>query len=229
MQLPFSTEQFLGVFRAYNEAVGIAPALLIALALTAIVVSRGRAPSRHRIVAGVLAVLWLWAGVVYHWGFFTSINPIAKVFGALFVAQALALAYLGVWRGRIIFDPQHAAAEITGWVGIVYALLIYPGLGWAFGHGYPAGPSFGAPCPITIFFFSMMLWTRPPVSWALFIVPFGWAALGMSAAIQLGILEDLAMPALAVVFLLHILSGRSQRRERWSSARAAPSRWSSGS
>ncbi|WP_394339066.1 DUF6064 family protein [Methanosarcina sp. UBA289] len=31
--------------------------------------------------------IWLWMGIVYHWSFFASINPVAHIFGVLFVLR----------------------------------------------------------------------------------------------------------------------------------------------
>jgi hypothetical protein len=42
-------------------------------------------------VATVLALLWLWTGIAYHWLAFAAINRAAWVFGALFVAEATLL------------------------------------------------------------------------------------------------------------------------------------------
>ena len=44
------------------------------------------------LIMAILALMWLVNGVGYHWSFFTSINPAAKIFGAVFVLQALLLA-----------------------------------------------------------------------------------------------------------------------------------------
>lgn len=46
-----------------------------------------------------------------------------------------------------------------------------PSLGVAIGHTYPAQPTFGLPCPTTIFTFGLLLWVRPPVPWSLLVIP----------------------------------------------------------
>jgi hypothetical protein len=47
----------------------------------------------------ILAFLWLWMGIVYHFIYFSQINPAAKFFGALFILQGL-LFYLRQYSGR---------------------------------------------------------------------------------------------------------------------------------
>ena len=104
-------------------------------------------------------------------------------------------------RGQLRLDPRPAGSSV-GWLLIAYALVIYPLLGWSQGHGYPAGPSFGAPCPTTIFFLGMMLWAVERIPVSLVVVPLLWAVLGTSAALQLGIWEDLGLPISAIVVLV---------------------------
>jgi hypothetical protein len=97
----------------------------------------------------------VFVGLLYHATFFRAINPIALVFGALFVAQAIVLIWSGVLHDRLAFAPDNGARSLAGAVMVLYALLIYPLLGLAFGHVYPASPVFGvAPCPMVIFTFA---------------------------------------------------------------------------
>ena len=138
MQLPFSLEDFLATFRAYNAAIGFAPLLLLALAIGIVILAYTNAHWRHRAIAAGLSVLWIWSGVVYHWGFFSRINPAARLFGALFLVQATIIIANGVFRDRLRFDP-HGPRAWLGWVVIGYALAAYPLLGWRRGAATPAG------------------------------------------------------------------------------------------
>ena len=79
-----------------------------------------------------------------------------------------------------------------------------------------AGPMFGvAPCPTTIFTIGVMLIARGIwVIW-LSIIPFLWSLIGLAAAIQLGIPEDLAMPVAGAVLaavLLVLMGGVAMLR-----------------
>jgi hypothetical protein len=209
MQLPFSVEEFLGTFRAYNEAIGVAPLILVFLALGLVGLAHSAVRRRHQAIALGLAVLWLWSGAVYHWGFFTRVNPAAWLFGGLFVVQAILLSTVGAVAGRLRVGPTRGARTVAGWVLVIYALIAYPVAGWAMGHGYPAGPSFGAPCPLTIFTLGLMLWSIERIPLALVAIPIVWAAIGTSAALQLGIREDAGLAA-AAVLVLGVIA-----RQRW--------------
>ena len=208
MSLPFTRDQFLEVFRSYNEAIGLAPLLLMAVAGTAVALAYSERFWRHRIIAALLAVLWLWSGLVYHFQFFSAINSGARLFGALFVVQAVVLVVFGTVQGRWQFEPRRAPTAVLGWVLIIYALAAYPLLGWLLGHGYPTGPSFGAPCPLTVFFLGIMLWSRGGVPIAAVTIPVLWSVVGTSAAVTLGIYEDFALAVSAVIVLATIVRGR---------------------
>lgn len=199
MNLPFTLDQFLGVFARYNQAVFPAQSMLLALALLSIfLVFRPRSNSSNAI-SGILAFLWIWVGIVYHIIFFSGINPIAKVFGAFFTIQGLLFFYYGAWKGSLEFGYQKNKYSLAGIIFIVYALIIYPALGYLFGHVYPSSPTFGVPCPTTIFTFGILLMTIKPIDKKLLIIPFLWSLMSLSAAIQLGIREDFGLLVAGVI------------------------------
>lgn len=201
MQLPFTIEDFLAVFREYNARVGFVPLLLTALGLLAVSLAFTKRPWRHPVIGVILAGFWIWAGAVYHWAFFARINGAARIFGALFVVQGV-LILVAVARNRLRFFPRPSGSGVLGLLLVFYALVVYPVLGWLQGHGYPDGPSFGVPCPVVIFFFGMVLWSLDGLSALLLVIPVLWAALGMSAALQLGMREDFVLPVAAVVAIV---------------------------
>jgi len=191
--MPFTIEQFLEVFRAYNEAVYPAQWALFGIAVAAVVMSLPPAVDNGRRISAILAVLWAWTGIAYHIAFFTGINPLAYVFGAMCIVQALLFVYHGVLRGRMRFDVWADAAGITGAVLILFALVAYPILGYLLGRVYPYSPTFGAPCPTTIFTFGILLWNRDRTPVHLIAIPFLWSLIGFSAAVSLSIREDMGL------------------------------------
>ncbi|MFV8756139.1 DUF6064 family protein [Nannocystaceae bacterium ST9] len=193
--VPFTREQFLGVFADYNLGVWPAQIGLVAIALIVVsLVFLDRFAWSGRAIAGLLAALWLWMGVVYHGLYFTAINPMAWGFAALFVVQALALA-LAAAGDRLHPELRGDLSGVLGLVLIGYALVVYPLLGQLSDHAYPRSPTFGLPCPTTIFGFGVVLLDRerPPI-WLL-IVPSAWALIGSTAAFGFGIHEDLGLVA----------------------------------
>src|SRR6185503_9791418 len=73
---------------------------------------------------------------------------------------------------------------------IIYSLVAYPAIGYYSGHGYPYSPTFGLPCPTTIFTFGILVLSKLRVPFYILIIPFTWAIIGLSAALKLGIYED---------------------------------------
>jgi hypothetical protein len=215
--MPFSRDQFFAVFAAYNEAVAPAQLLLLTLGIGAMALALRPTRWSNRAIGSVLAVLWLWMGVEYHWRFFRSINPAATVFAALFVTEGALLAWFTLLRPRIAFSAPRALRGGLALALLVYAFAIYPAVGWALGHRYPATPTFGLPCPTTIATLGLLLWTveRPPA--VVMAIPWAWAVVGSVAAFQLGMAEDLG---LLVALAVSVWGWAVQRRRTASSSPA---------
>lgn len=206
MQLPFTIAQFFDVFRLYNLTVWPLQFVLLASALAAIHAARRATPNADRLAIGILTFLWLWAGGVYHLAFFRSINPLASLFGVLFIVQGGLLAWIGLRQRRLMFGASLDGAGIIGGAILLYALVLYPVIGYILGHRFPASPSFGVPCPVTIFTFGLLLWARPPVPRVLLLIPALWAAVSTSAALQLGVYEDVGLLLSAMIATPMLLS-----------------------
>ncbi len=200
MNVPFTTEQFLSVFRDYNTAVF--PAQIIAYISAFLILWLIYAGKRNSnaYACGVLMVMWLWMGIVYHIMFFSSINSGAYIFGAFFIMQGFLFLYSGVLRKAVVFRFSGDVYAALGFAFILYAMIFYPLLGiWA-GHGYPHAPMFGiAPCPTTIFTFGILLLTLPGIPKKLLIIPAVWSMLGVSAAMNFGIYEDAGLPVAGIL------------------------------
>jgi hypothetical protein len=202
VQTPFSADQFFNVFAQYNEAVWPSQVILMALALLIVGVAVF-APRYSGVAIGILAALWAWTAIAYHSLFFARINPIANVFAALFLFEAAAIAWHGLRTRRLELKAGLPVALRTGgWTLIAYALVVYPALAMTFGQRYPAMPTFGLPCPTTIFTLGILLWCRRPVPWLVLIVPAVWAAIATSAAVTFSVFEDYALPLAAALLII---------------------------
>ncbi len=190
MQTPFTLEQFLEVFKNYNLAVFPMHIGLYLIAAVAIYSALKPNPKSDKIISIILAFFWLWMGIVYHFIFFTAINQAAYLFGAFFIIQGILFLIFGVFQNRLSFHFRSDKYGITGMILIVFALIIYPLLGYFFGHIYPASPTFGLPCPTTIFTFGFLLLNVKKSPLTILIIPFIWSIIGFMAAFQFGILED---------------------------------------
>jgi hypothetical protein len=211
MRLPFTLDQFLDVFRRYNTAVWPAQWALLAIALViAILVYRDR-PRDHRWVHGLLAVLWLWMAFAYHIAFFASVNPMAVAFGAAFALQGALFAWYAL---RSPAEPVRTHSGAAGHLGVVlvaYALFVYPALGYMFGHRYPAAPTFGAPCPTTIFTLGIIVWWGRSIPLGLLAIPLAWSIVATSAAANLGMREDYGLPIAAIATVVSLIIARRGR------------------
>ena len=192
MNLPFTTEEFLEVFKIYNLTVWPTQILLVILALLMIFVLLKKNKLSDKIISIGLTLFWLWMGIVYHYLFFTKINGAAYVFGLLFVFQAVLFFYYGLIKRNLEFNFRNNFIGVISIIFFLYALIFYPLLGYQFGHLYPRTPTFGLPCPTTIFTFGMiiLLANRKNI---IFIIPIVWSLVGFTAAIKLGIYQDIGL------------------------------------
>jgi len=199
MTLPFTPEQFFAAFAGYNKSVWPMQFVLNAIAILIVVFLWSGREWASRQISKFLAVLWAWMAIGYHFAVFSSINPAAWLFGAVFLLGGFAFVWFGVMKEKLVFRPVAGARGIAGGALIVFALVIYPAIGYAVGHRYPAAPTFGLPCPTTIFTLGLLLFAVPPVPRWVLVVPLLWAAVGSLAAFQLGVLEDLALLAAGAI------------------------------
>lgn len=212
--MPFTTEEFLNVFEMYNTSVFPFQLLFPLLAVLSVWLLFLNISFSSRIINGVLAFLMLWTGLVYHIIFFTTINKAAYLFGALFIVQAFIFLYNGVINQQLQYKIRKDWVGIIGSVLIIYALIIYPILGYILGHGYPKQPTFGLPCPTTIFTLGILLFTVNKIKWYNIIILLLWSLLGFSAAVSLGIIEDTGLMIAGVLgFTILIVYHRKINRK----------------
>jgi hypothetical protein len=201
MDLPFTREEFLEVFARLNQELW--PLQIVAIALAGLIVGLALAVARRspldRVIAAVLASFWLVSGVGFHLRHFTAVNPAAHLFGWAFVAGAASLLWAGCVRNALAFRPPCGWRGILGAVLVAYAIVGYPVVGAAVGHVYPTVPVLGlAPCPTTLLTGGILLWAAAPVPRLVALAPLAWSLVGLSAAVRLGMVEDLGLALSAV-------------------------------
>ncbi len=205
MKTPFTLEQFLEVFKDYNQGVFPMHFVLYLISGVAIYLALKSSPMSDKIISIILAFFWLWMGIVYHFIFFTAINKAAYIFGAFFIIQGILFLVFGVFQNRLSFHFRSDKSGLTGMTLILFALIIYPLLGYFFGHIYPSNPTFGLPCPTTIFTFGFLLLNVKKCPLTILIIPFIWSVIGFMAAFQFGILEDTGLIAASLVTISLLL------------------------
>ncbi|WKZ69329.1 MAG: DUF6064 family protein [Melioribacteraceae bacterium] len=209
--MPFTIEQFLDTMELYNKSIWPLQIAFNTLALIMIFFLFKNSTTGNKFISASLGFFWLWMGIVYHLVFFTQINNAAYGFGIIFIIQGLLFLYFGLIKVDLQFSLRKDWLGILSGIFILYALLIYPILGHYFGHTFPRNPTFGLPCPTTIFTFGLLLFTIKRVPWYLIIIPFIWSLIGTSAAINLTIYEDFGLGIIGVIgFVVLLLTNKTR-------------------
>jgi hypothetical protein len=199
MELPFTVEEFFCVFRQYNEALWPTQVFLVGLAFAAIVLGLSSRRWSGAGVSAILAFLWAWLAIAYHFAFFTRINALAYLFSGISLAGAFTFLWQGVIQRRLQFAWVGGGRALVGTVLVVFALVFYPLWSWYAGHPYPNMPTFGLPCPTTIFTIGLLSFLVQPYPRSVFVVPLLWCFIGVQAAFLLGVHQDLGLGAAAIV------------------------------
>lgn len=205
MKIPFTIEQFLDVFEHYNKAVWPMQIVLYLFAITGIFFAIKKYHYSDKIISMILSFFWLWMGIVYQLVFFTSINKGAYIFGILFIVQGFLFLWSGFVKSGLTFEFKTDIYGISGGFFLLFALFIYPILGRLLGHIYPHNPTFGAPCPTTIFTFGILLLVNGKTPAYLLIIPLLWSLIGFSAAVNLRIYEDFGLLLAGILGIILIL------------------------
>jgi len=199
MKLPFTIEEFLNVFENYNQSVY--PLQIVFYLIGFICVFLLFRPNKNssKIIIASLSFFWLWIGIVYHLIFFSTINKAAYIFGMLFILQGILFIFYGVVKGNITFAYRKNIFNGIGVMIISYALIVYPILGYFLGHHYPKTPTFGLPCPTTIFTFGILLFIDKKIPQLVLVIPLLWSIIGFGAALNLSIYEDYGLLIAGIV------------------------------
>jgi hypothetical protein len=214
MRLPFTADQFFGVFRECNTAVWPVRVVLLLMALSALVTTWLRRRWSGVAVSAILNILWSWLALGYHFAFFARINPAAYVFAGVSLLGAGLFLWFGVVLRQVQFTLGRSSRTGAGVVLVAFALVVYPVWATAAGHTYPELPTFGLPCPTTIFTVGVLAFSHGPRARILLIVPLLWSLVGSQAALLLDVKPDLGLlAAAAVAAALLFLPGPAPERK----------------
>jgi len=210
MNLPFTIDEFFNVIKSYNLSIFPLQIIFNIIALFCLYLILSKQNSRNKIVPLILSFFWIWMGIVYQLIFFTAINKAAYLFGFLFIIQGILFFFFGVIKDKFSFEYQNNTFNYFGLVFILYALVIYPVLGLLLNHQYPFSPTFGLPCPTSIFTFGILLLINKRIPVLLLIIPFIWAIIGFGAALKLSVYEDYGLLIAGIIgFILLVISNKS--------------------
>jgi Family of unknown function (DUF6064) len=204
--LMFAPRTYYRQFELYNAEVWPAQIAAIALGLAILALWRRR---DARVIAAILAGLWLWVAWAYLFSRYDEINWAAKYLAAGFVAQALLLVAVGIlhrtFRPRPYADPFGAA----GLALFLFALLIQPLIGPLAGRPWTQMEIFGlAPDPTVVATLGLLLAAERP-HWGLLVIPFLWCAISGATLWTMGLPDASVLPVAAVAVL--VLTGWKAR------------------
>ena len=213
MKTPFTQEQFFGIFEEYNTGTFPFQITLLILGILGVFLIHSKIKNKNSMIGGLLGILWLWSGIVYHMAFFTAINKAAYGFGGIFILQGLFFL-VETYRGKLEFSWSKSTWQFAGYFFIVFGLIIYPIISFLLAKSSLHIISLGLPCPTTIFTFGWLMLTSKRLSKYLLIIPTLWAVIGAMAAINFGIYQDYVMLLAALVANIYLIKRKKEPSER---------------
>lgn len=182
--LMFSPRVYFRQIEAYNLALWPLQILTLLVGVGLVCLLARARPNASRIVAMVLAALWLLVGWAYLWSRLSSINWAATYAAYGFVAQAILMLVVQV-------IPRRTGASLPdGLAGVVVmavAVLLYPGLSLIAGRGSGTSEVFGImpdPTAIATIGFLASTWQRYDV--LLFVIPTLWCVISTITRFTMG-------------------------------------------
>jgi hypothetical protein len=213
-------EDFFNMLQTYNETVVPITVLTFLLGIVAIYLVSRKFNQAGKFVSFILGFLWLWSGLAFNILFFgptdveylgMTIAGMWYVSGVLFIIQSLLFGIYGIIKNELSFDLDTSLYSFTGVGFIIYAMVIYPLIGFLTGQMYPRYPIFGsAPCPVTIFTLGILLLTEKKVPLQVAVIPLIWGLMGIMPVLELSLYADVGLLLSGVVgFTLILLRNRS--------------------
>jgi len=120
MEIPFSIDEFLNVFKNYNLSVWPIQILFYLLAFVATLSIIKYKNQSSQIVFSILAFFWAWMGLVYHILYFSLINKAAYLFGTAFIIQSFLFLYYGAIKQKIQLKFN---LKIPGVIGLLLFVM----------------------------------------------------------------------------------------------------------
>lgn len=128
LSLPYTAEVLTSFIAGYHDDIWPVQIIAGALAVLVMVLIMYGKRGSHRLIGCVLALFWLWCGVVFYYLRFADISFLADGYAAAFVLQALLLVWHSALRNRVNFSLRRDMAAWAGLALVVIAALIYPGI-----------------------------------------------------------------------------------------------------
>lgn len=193
MNLPFTREQFMNVFKTYNTAVFPMQVIIFLIGCSMLFLVFSKVAARNKIIGCMLGGIWIWTGVIYHIIFFTGINKAAYIFGTAFVLQGIIFAIIA-YRDKLRFSFKNGAINKISLIFAIFGLILYPIIGYVTEKSLITLITMGLPCPTTIFTFGLLGFEINGIKKRHMAIALAWSFIGFIAAVLLGIYQDVVLP-----------------------------------
>jgi len=189
MNASFTIQKFLVIFERINAAMWPLHLVSYGVAAAVLVLVVGRHRSSSSLVYVGLAILWVFAGVVFHWIYFRPVAKAGVPLAILFAAQA-SIFLVAAYHPRTVFRFDGTLYSWFGLVLVAFSLGGYPTVAYLVRGNMRQAAWIGAfPCPVGLFTLGLFLLTERVVPKFLLVIPTLWAAAGVWP-LSLGIVED---------------------------------------
>jgi hypothetical protein len=206
--LLFSPRTYYRLLELYNLAIWPAQLAGMAIGLAIVALLIGKRGHRDRIIAGLLAVCWLWVAWAFHHQRYAQINWAAPWFAAAFAFQALLLVVVGVLAGRLVLQPASGGKLRIATSIVAISALGYPLLALLAGRPWTTAETFGvAADPTAIASVAVLALIRGRIRWLLLVVPLLWCAVAAATLWAMNAPEALVVVAAAVLALWPAVPG----------------------
>lgn len=195
-------EDFFNTLQLYNETVLPITVLTYLLGIIIVYLSFKGSKQSSRIISFLLGFLWIWSAIVF---FFIFFGPIDVEFlgltvpgvwylgGVLYLIQGILFLFCGLVNASLSFGFTWNNYSVLGILMMLYAMAIYPVIGFLTGFNYPRYPVFGAPCPLNIFTIGLLLAANKKVPLFTAIIPLIWAIMGIIPVLVLDVYADIGL------------------------------------
>lgn len=182
-------------FGNYNQAIWPMQVIAYVLGIIAVFWAIKRIKYSDNIILLILSFFWLWGGFVFCILFFAPDYKVFYILGGLGIIQGVLFLFYGLRSHKLLplFTFRTDMYGIIGAIYILYALILYPYIGYLTGYPYPDHPIFGvAPCPVCIFTFGLFLWARKRLPMGILVIPLIMSISGIFPII-LGLYADIGL------------------------------------
>ena len=122
----FTEDSYYRLFELYNQAIWPLHALAYLLVFFVIYLINKKPAWGGRVIAGILAISWLWIAWAFLYQRFYPIHVVANGYAYGFVVQAVLIAWFGFIKNGFYFVSHARRKNMTGVFLILLSVIVYP-------------------------------------------------------------------------------------------------------